>query len=521
MENLIEIQGVRDVVKIFKNTNINYGICFYLRNSYEKKFECYCPSEDYYFDLPYNGLKSARTLKNFVCPHEAECEKCGCKFYSSQVSQEGLNRKFFVGYYDKIGIEVVFRLYRLTVDFGAEYKEGQYFDDGGYPLTRPGEWTAEECERIIFKSNGEVETYSRIGWYYNPCYGTRPCIRNEWKRITYPYDIAYTYAGNEKSDLKGTCLEGLYDCVADFTEYMGRISGVDDYLFTAIWKYDGLRQLFKAGYYRVVDDCIEQYLSRGKVRVYGISIKSGTLKKALGVEPNIFDNLEKREIRLRQVPSVVNAYKKYGIYPTLENFLIVTDYNFGEIALSLESAEKVRKVVKYIRRQSRQDERADIGIYADYRRLGQKIKYDFSVKEVEFPPNLMLAHDRAVVEFNAISSIVKSKEYYKAIEKYRKFVYADKEKYIECVPYAETLTFWSKKFSNCSGGYIDRVINGSSIIFLVRLKEFPLVPYYMFELRGKDFSLVQLRGVENSKAEKGVSDFVNGFVEKYRARAYA
>ena len=65
------------------------------------------------------------------------------------------------------------------------------------------------------------------------------------------------------------------------------------------------------------------------------------------------------------------------------------------------------------------------------------------------------------------------------------------------------------------------MINGSSIIFLVRLKEFPLVPYYMFELRGKDFSLVQLRGVENSKAEKGVSDFVNGFVEKYRARVYA
>ena len=133
MENLIETKGVRDVVKIFKNTNINYGICFYLRNSYEKKFECYCPSEDYYFDLPYNGLKNARTLKNFLCPHEAECEKCGCKFYSSQVSQEGLNRKFFVGYYDKVGIEVVFRLYRLTVDFGAEYKEGQYFDDGGYP----------------------------------------------------------------------------------------------------------------------------------------------------------------------------------------------------------------------------------------------------------------------------------------------------------------------------------------------------------------------------------------------------
>lgn len=56
------------------------------------------------------------------------------------------------------------------------------------------------------------------------------------------------------------------------------------------------------------------------------------------------------------------------------------------------------------------------------------------------------------------------------------------------------------------------------MIFLIRLRSEPLIPYYMFEMNTKTGGLVQLYGVGNTNPTEEIAAFVNGFIKKYRGR---
>lgn len=68
---------------------------------------------------------------------------------------------------------------------------------------------------------------------------------------------------------------------------------------------------------------------------------------------------------------------------------------------------------------------------------------------------------------------------------------------------------------NCSAGYIDRIIQGSCVIFKIRRTEEPDQAFYMLEL-SRDKRIIQCRGIRNSSS----TPEVEAFLEKWKTAKF-
>ena len=521
MENLIEFYGYRlsegegKAIARFENVGRHEtNLCFYKKNPKKKEIRCYCPTNDEYFEMPYSSVKSSK-MSEATCPNMCFCEESGCKFKNADYPHKGLSRTFYTGYFEKVGKGVVFRGFDIKLDFEAEYIGGQYDEDGGYPLYRPGEISATEVERVFLNDNGSVEYYSR---YVRNMYSW--CI-TRWRKVKFTYYGA-EYLGDMEEDLKGMFAEGLTKYVQEISERYSKYYYMPAAVYSALWRYAGLRRLVEYGFYKAAFEYIDEYLFKGLKRVVGFNLERNTIKGVLNVEPNLYGGIVKEKLSFSDLRKIRSAYEKYGIRPTGENVKIVTYYCFSEISDEINEPTAVRKLVKYIRRQNRINSDVDFGIYYDYYLRGKFLKYDFANKVVMYPPDLMRAHDRTVAISSVLKSGAKTPMFVKAISRYRAIKYSDNEKYIEVISTPTDLNIWAKKFGNCSAGYCDRIISKRCVLFLVRLKAFPEYPYCMFELNGEDLSVVQVRGKKNRNVDDRLRMFIEAFSEYLKEnRRYA
>lgn len=283
------------------------------------------------------------------------------------------------------------------------------------------------------------------------------------------------------------------------------------------------RKLYEvAGFKTVVADYIHLKTIYGNLRVAGehkLHFRSKTIKKILGVEVSKFDKIDKSAIRLERIGNYICAVKN-GAKLLPENEEIICGGYFKDL-VSEFFPDKASETIKFLRSVLKREKAVYVNLYYDYLRDMKRLGYDTELPEIKFPPHLKSAHDRAAAEVRERADSLCVKDFYLAVKPYSKWVYSDSDKYISPILTSTELHHWSMKFHNCSGGYVDRIRNGKCVIFLVRLRSEPLIPYYMFEMNTKTGGLIQLYGVGNTNSTEEIAAFVNGFIKKYRGRGVA
>lgn len=144
--------------------------------------------------------------------------------------------------------------------------------------------------------------------------------------------------------------------------------------------------------------------------------------------------------------------------------------------------------------------------YYDYLTALKKLQTPFT-KDVLFPTVLATAHDSTIEKLKNYQEKTKNTEFKKMAASYKVLDFENDTYKIFTIDTIEQLNREAQKLHNCAASYVDRIIGGSSMLFLIRKKEHPRKPFYMLELNPKDFSIVQNRGLRNCNATDEVKAF--------------
>ena len=503
----------------FIRRNLNFGVCFYEKDSKRKEMQCYCPTLDYTFTQTYEPCKSACSKgympEKHICVNESNCTYCDCKFYNAKYPNNNLKREFDVGFFQKSDRGIVFRAFRLTYTFGSEYVEPQGIseeDYGGYPLERRGEVFYEETERIFYNYDRTVEVYNKYIYVYNPYSGYKLCVKSNFTKAKFPYSLDITYVDSVYSDLKDLLFKSFYDYLLDFEEYLSLCDEdicLEVYLY-ALLRYPLLLAL-KYGFYEIAKE-IYDAVGRGNIScIKEINYRGKTIEKVLGFELSKIPHSVCGTITCDDI-SRVRFVVKNGGRVTKENLKVITDYDFQKL-FKYVSIKEMTTVIRYIQRQHRKCKEVFVSEYLFYLENAKKYGFDLTNLENLYPVNLSHAHDYMVELVNKKSADELLKSFYTKVRPYAGLNLYKEDLYIRPVLTPKSLRRYADKFHNCSYGHCTSICNGTSVIFVVKSRTEPLIPYYMFDYNPKDKKLVQLKAVKNKQAPAEIKNYVNEFVQ--------
>ena len=522
MKNLINFDDCKTTdesgyfEKLVRET-YRHEVCFYKKDPKRKVAECYCPTIKSVFYLDYtSGMKA----EDFECPNVVDCGTL-CKFYDANFPQKGINTSRIYAKLETYEDGIVMKKYYVKVDYSAEFTSGNYDEDGGYPLIRDGEVSVEEVERTFFRTDGKVARFTRFIKCYHPSLGYLVRLRWAFVRTKRSLGVDYLYTDDFSEPLKGTAFEKTTDCISELTEILSDYPGdfFEDCL-EHITKTPSLYKLYNSGFKQVVADYVRvmfRYGSTKGICDHRLHLRAKSLPKILGAERSKFDKIDVTKIPLDRIGNYVFAIQN-NVQITPENDDIISSFKFIELITDFFGSEKSSEAVKYLRKQNRLAGENTIIYYYDYLEAIKYLGYDLNDKEYRYPPRVKAAHDRATEERRLEDNNVVAMRYYNAVKPYYVWKYVDGDKYITPVLTTDELKRWAGKFHNCSFGYVERVVCCRSVIFLVRLRSEPLVPYYMFEYNVQMGEIVQIEGVRHRKADDETKAFVHGFEETYRGR---
>lgn len=186
------------------------------------------------------------------------------------------------------------------------------------------------------------------------------------------------------------------------------------------------------------------------------------------------------------------------------------------------------RTVRYLKRQSTKDRRADGRILDDYWSIAKSEGYDLSDEHVRFPKDLVRAHDRVLEERRAREEARREREKAERNETLRT---AFAERLEALAPLAwqqggilirpcaapEELDAEGKTLNHCVATYKDKHASGKSAIFFVRKASEPDKPWYTLELKLDDFTVIQNRGKCNCARTKDVEAFEKAWLEHIRS----
>lgn len=215
---------------------------------------------------------------------------------------------------------------------------------------------------------------------------------------------------------------------------------------------------------------------------------------------------------------------------------------FGIRSLSKEYTKlgfSFKKIVSYAERQSKvtgQLASSCIISHADYLEMCKKMGVDTTHKDVKFPANIVIAHDRLLDQINR-------EEQARKANALRANVKANQEKYAELQHRFEKVNEKLEKLDgytngiyeivlpqsyddfikeatsldNCvaRSGYYEKHASAQSHIFFVRRSTDPDRPFFCMELSPLGY-ISQLHGYKNCNAPQDVRSFALSFLDKYK-----
>lgn len=159
--------------------------------------------------------------------------------------------------------------------------------------------------------------------------------------------------------------------------------------------------------------------------------------------------------------------------------------------------------------------------YFDYLDMRQKLGYNLENTVYQQPRDLLLAHNKMVMESNKGEMDKRCKEvsekfplirkHYRSLRK--KYFYEDDEFLIRPARSAEEIVMEGRILHHCVGGndYLGKHNNGVTIILLLRLKKKPEVPYVTIEIDGNN-KIIQWYGANDKKPDE---EHIAGWLKQY------
>jgi hypothetical protein len=154
--------------------------------------------------------------------------------------------------------------------------------------------------------------------------------------------------------------------------------------------------------------------------------------------------------------------------------------------------------------------------YMDYFCECMRLELDLKDDAVLYPKNFTAAHERTGKLWKTMTDAKKTAKYIKAVEKYKSWEYAANGFTVRVCGTPAEMNEEGKALRHCVGGYVDRVMEGRSVICLLRKAGAADKPYYTLEVSPVSGKLVQIRGLSNCAPTPEVRAFADSWLKYIR-----
>lgn len=500
---------------------INFGLAFYLKGKYifQDAFEeaagkiendhiyVYCPKNDETFDFkPRNGQK----IENEPCPNEASCCRC-CDLKNAVKMHKGLNRAIDVAFYQRTNRGVVLRAFTYAFDFSGER----------YDIYRQGEESQTEWMRVFYNTDRSTEIYSKRVKAYSGNAGYFFTIgHNWWKKKSFQKNTSFSVVDE---NLKGTLLEG-YQKYAELAE-----GYIDDcvkraVLYQALFRTPALGAVIKSGYGGIAEEYVRSFAEPANKPGKIINKGARTIKQFFRCELSKLDKLSAETKDNLTIKDMYLLHYLIGrnIKIMEESLKICSNNKFFELADDLSAAD-LRETLKYLAKQKDIPQEHVLGDYYDYMRQVRKLGMDKDNRQVLYPKSLKRAHERLSILERAMSKTERSKAFERSAKEYLPYSFRQRNLSLRPIRTIAELRVWAERFNNCSYGYVDRIADGRSMIFIIVNRFERKSPYYMLEYDPKTKKIVQCRGKNNTgtiKSDEKIKQFVDQWLKFIKSKEF-
>lgn len=219
------------------------------------------------------------------------------------------------------------------------------------------------------------------------------------------------------------------------------------------------------------------------------------------------------------VRTILNAFKTGKPVDRLQQYennkkQLKSKYRFTDIKALFTTDEEAELLLNYLFKQN-----ANISTYSDYLQACNFLGLDMSIERNKLPRNFQRWHDIRIDEYSTAKAIIdaeKRKELYakfnEVAEKYLPLQRNSHDAYIVIIARSPAeLIKEGDTLHHCVGrmNYDQRMIREESLIFFIRDKNSPDIPFVTVEYSLKEKSILQCYGNKDKRPKDDVIDFVN------------
>lgn len=442
--------------------------------------------------------------------HSVRCPYCN-KFLHAK--SEGMSRQSLVSVQWSVlvqphGEEVLTRYFCHIKDFRIDFHNPKITTSEGYR-------TVHTAEKVTDYMWAHYKTTGDMRWCYYRDRGSYWCPPSE---IISPRTTVL-YNTNLQEMVAGTCMKYsvpdiFFEKVANDPRHFNSPWLIDNY-FNSYRKYPFIEQLLKVGFYKMV----QEFLEDSRMRNTDLNKGCNSILGTLGINKYQYNMLRKvGDPRLRDLE--ILRYKPDLKWEEFSSLRYISDNGYVDMYkkyIDFMQYTTLHKLCKYISTQKithSQD-------YFDYAGWLEKMDYDMKNEFNLFPKDFKKAHDemsKQYMKFKDKQDREATKRFNRLLAKMKKeTAEVDAMKlniaglFIRLPNKLEELKSEGEALHHCVGNYMEKVRKGETMIFFIRRKEEPNKPFYTLEWKGR---VLQCRGLHNCDMTPEVKAFVNIFQEK-------
>ena len=225
------------------------------------------------------------------------------------------------------------------------------------------------------------------------------------------------------------------------------------------------------------------------------------------------------------LPSIFKAYKtgkpisEVYAYDSAKKHIAARDYD----ELHAAFADDLEALFAYIGKQQ-----TNLGSYNDYFKACRFLHLDMNLPKNRYPHDFRRWHDIRTDEYESALDALdegKRKAFYaqftEVAKKYQSLQYDRSETYVCIIARSpRELTQEGRALHHCVGrmGYDRKVVREQSLIFFVRHKETPEIPFVTVEYSLSERKVLQCYGNADTRPDEKVLDYVNRVWQPYATR---
>lgn len=295
------------------------------------------------------------------------------------------------------------------------------------------------------------------------------------------------------------------------------VKTLDEYKYSA---YDIVKNMKVLQYLRLYEKYpqLEMLVKLGFTYISN----STTILKLVGKEKSFIKWLikNKETLRSRQFYKdvIVRAYKSGKPLTELQRYKecklkMRNDSRLAPIKENFKGV-KLEKLFDYIAKQN-----TDIYSYLDYFKACQELRLDMNIEKNVFPHNFNKWHDIRIDEYNTMKAIENEKKhkelyakFFDIANKYVSLEHKNRDTYICVIAKSPSeLLKEGDMLNHCVGcmNYDQKFIREESLIFFIRTKENPNIPFVTVEYSLASKKILQCYGDHNSTPAEDVLYYVN------------